>query len=270
MFLTPFTSLTWAYQLHYYLCFRTHRRRLLSADNFTRLTDLINEICERNDYHVLEFHPEPAQILCLLSLRPAHTISRVIQVIKINSSRQLAAPKPVWARGYFASSVGRMHISAVREYLEHQPEHHGYAARWLPPVYRYRAGEPVTLTGTHCEFCLNHHLVLATRRRKGVFSSQIGRRLSEYWLRVAAVRGFAIDQISVVPDHVHLIVRIVPSMSIEECALLLMNNGQHFVGKNYPELLVDAGLDQLWESSAYAGTCGEFTTAFLKAWLKNS
>ena len=85
---------------------------------------------------------------------------------------------------------------------------------------------------------------------------------------MASARGFAIDQISVVPDHVHLIVRIVPSMSIEECALLLMNNGQHFVGKNYPQVLVDVGIDQLWESSAYAGTCGEFTTAFVKAWLR--
>ena len=35
------------------------------------------------------------------------------------------------------------------------------------------------------------------------------------------MRGFAIDPISVVPDHVHLLVRIVPRMSIEECALLL-------------------------------------------------
>ena len=85
---------------------------------------------------------------------------------------------------------------------------------------------------------------------------------------VASARGFAIDQISIVPDHVHLIVRIVPSMSIERCALLLMNNAQYFVWKNYGELLVRVGLDQLWESSAYAGTCGNYTTALVKEWLR--
>ena len=268
MFLTPFTTLTWAYQLHYYLCFRTHRRRPLSADILTRLTDAIHDICERQNSHLLEFHPEPTKILCLLSLRPAHTISKLVQVMKCNSSREIVLPKPVWARGYFASSVGSMRISAVRHYLEHQPEHHGYTARMLPPVYRYRAHEPVTLTAVHCSFSLIHHLVFATRKRRGVFDSRLGQRLSEYWLREAAARGFAIDQISVVPDHVHLIVRIVPSMSIEECALMLMNNGQHFVARFYPQVLVDVGLDQLWESSAYAGTCGEFTTAFVKAWLR--
>ena len=84
------------------------------------------------------------------------------------------------------------------------------------------------------------------------------------------MRAFAIDQISVVPDHVHLLVRIMPRMSIQECALLLMNNGQHFIGKNYPQVLVEAGINQLWEASAYAGTCGELTTALLKAWLSTT
>ncbi|MFN2514247.1 MAG: transposase, partial [Pyrinomonadaceae bacterium] len=78
----------------------------------------------------------------------------------------------------------------------------------------------------------------ATCQRKGVFTSALGKALSDYWLRVAAMRAFAIDQISVIPDHVHLLVRIMPRMSIQECALLLMNNGQHFIGKDYPQVLV--------------------------------
>jgi REP element-mobilizing transposase RayT len=86
-------------------------------------------------------------------------------------------------------------------------------------------------------------------------------------LRVATKYGFAIDQISLVPDHIHLIVRIVPTMSIEQCALALMNNGQHFVAKSYPQRLVEAGINQLWQPSAYAGTCGEYTTGLLQKWL---
>jgi REP-associated tyrosine transposase len=163
-----------------------------------------------------------------------------------------------------------MRIDAVRIYLEQQSKHHGYDSRVLPPVYRYRASEPVVLAAEHAVFDLNHHLVLATCQRKGVFTSTLGKALSDYWLRVATERGFAIDQISVVPDHVHLIVRIIPKMSIEECVLLLMNNGQHFIGKNYPQALVEVGINQLWEASAYAGTCGDLTTAIIKAWLSTS
>jgi REP element-mobilizing transposase RayT len=73
--------------------------------------------------------------------------------------------------------------------------------------------------------------------------------------------------VCIVPDHVHLIVRIVPKMSIEAVALLLMNNGQHFIGTRYPELLVENGMTQLWNRSAYAGTSGEITTALIQKWL---
>ena len=76
------------------------------------------------------------------------------------------------------------------------------------------------------------------------------------------------NQLSIVPDHAHLIVRIVPKMSIEEVALSLLNNGQYFIGKNHPELLVESGIDRLWNSSAYAGTCGEITTALIMKWLE--
>jgi REP element-mobilizing transposase RayT len=111
--------------------------------------------------------------------------------------------------------------------------------------------------------------VFSTKQRKGVFTSVTGEALSRYWLGVAARRQFAIDQISIVPDHVHLIIRIVPKASIEEVTLSLLNNGQYFIGRQYPELLIENGIDQLWNASAYAGTCGEMTTALIMKWLSS-
>jgi REP element-mobilizing transposase RayT len=114
-----------------------------------------------------------------------------------------------------------------------------------------------------------HHLVFSTQQRKGVFGAATGQALIEYWLGVAAKREFALDQVSIVPDHIHTIVRIVPKMSIEQVALTLMNNGQYFIGKQFPELLIQQGMTQLWNPSAYAGTCGEITTALLMKWLRS-
>lgn len=275
MFLTPFSSLTWAYQLHYYLCFRTHRRRshFTGSEASSTLKLITNEICERHDYHLLDQSIYLDQTRCLLSLQPGQAVSKVIQSLKSNSSRECAAAlglsAPVWERGYLARSTGRVRIGAVRRYLERQSEHHGYSGRTLPPVYRYRASKPVLLTAAHAMFELNHHLVFATRYRCGLFTSSVGKALCDYWLRVASKRAFAIDQLTVVPDHVHLMVRTVPKMSIEQCALSLMNNGQHFIGEKYPHLPIESGINQLWEASAYAGTCGEVTTALLKTWLQS-
>jgi len=78
-----------------------------------------------------------------------------------------------------------------------------------------------------------------------------------------------VDQMTTLPDHVHLLVRTMPKMSVETCALALMNNAQHFIGLNYPGALIEQGLDRLWRDAAYVGTCGQMTTALLKAFLSS-
>ena len=123
------------------------------------------------------------------------------------------------------------------------------------------------LSAAHSIFELSHHLVFSTRYRKGFFDSEMGAALTQYWLSVAEKREFAIDQISILPDHIHLIVRTVTKLGIESCALSLMNNGQYFIGKHYPQTLIKAGIDQLWQNSAYAGTCDQVTTAVVKSFL---
>jgi len=49
-----------------------------------------------------------------------------------------------------------------------------------------------------------------------------------------------------------------------------MNNSQYFVAKHFPLTLVEAKIDQLWQPSAYVGTCGELPTALLKAFLRGA
>ena len=61
--------------------------------------------------------------------------------------------------------------------------------------------------------------------------------------------------------------RIVPKLNIEDCVLALMNNGQHWFGKHFPQLLMQAGVSQLWQPSAYVGTSGKVTTALVKSFL---
>ena len=189
MNLTPFSSLTWAYQLHYYLCFRTHRRRpLFSSDpHISSLADLIRQVSANHEYRLLEQNSYPTQLRCLLSLQPAQTVAKAAQILKSNSSCELARAHdlsvPIWAVGYLARSSGAVRTSAVRAYLEKQATHHGYDSRVLPPVYRYRVQQPRELSAQHSAFDLTHHLVFSTQQRKGIFGATTGKALTEYWLR---------------------------------------------------------------------------------------
>jgi len=255
------------------LCFQTHRRKKLFASS-QRLDALLKELSfigERHGYHLLERKGYDNNLRCLFSLRPADSISKTLQTIKTNLARELRSrfelELPVWANGFLAHSVGKTRIDMVKNYLASQAEHHGYASRARSPVFRFVARDRVVLTAAHSVFDLSHHVVLSTQYRKGVFASRAGEGLVGYWNRVAAKNGFAIDSATVVPDHVHLLVRIMPKMSIEDCVLSLMNNGQHWLGKHFPDLLVEAGVSQVWQRSAYAGTTGRVTTALIKSFL---
>jgi len=269
----PFTDLRWAYQLHYYICFRTRWRREAfgEAERETAITRLLAEVCHNHGYHLLQHKIYPDHVRCLLSLKPDQSISVVINKLKSNISREFCSEfgrePPLWATGYLARSIGRVRVQAVKQYLAHQAEHHGYDARTRSPVYRYGSDQPAPLRAAHSVFNLSYHLVFSTPYRRGVFGSTLGGELVGYWLKVARKRGFALDQATVLPDHVHILVRLAPKTSIHDCAVSLMNNSQHWMAKHHKKALMHAEVDSVWKPSAYAGTCGKVTTAMVKAFL---
>ncbi len=66
---------------------------------------------------------------CLISLNPEQSISKVVQLIKGESSfwinrNNLFAGKFEWQDEYFAISVSESKLDAVREYIKNQERHH--------------------------------------------------------------------------------------------------------------------------------------------------
>jgi putative transposase len=64
----------------------------------------------------------------LINLGASHSISKAVQVLKANSSRWMNEHRGrgrfEWQEGYFACSVSRSQIPAVRKYIANQREHH--------------------------------------------------------------------------------------------------------------------------------------------------
>jgi putative transposase len=62
----------------------------------------------------------------LILLPSATSFAKAIQVLKANSSRWLGEHgiSFAWQEGYGAFSVSSSNAASVKEYIEHQPEHH--------------------------------------------------------------------------------------------------------------------------------------------------
>jgi REP element-mobilizing transposase RayT len=102
---------------------------------------------------------------------------------------------------------------------------------------------------------------LATQSRLAVFDEVIGPKLFDYIIAVGKKHQFAVDRISLLPDHMHMIIEGVPKLSVEVYALAIMNNTQYWMTKNYASVLKQTDGWNVWQPSYYAGSVGEFTSA---------
>jgi putative transposase len=123
------------YDLKYHLVFCTkYRYRILTGSIATRTRDLIREICVANYVDIVSGHLSPDHIHLLISVPPNKSFSKIVQYIKGKSSRKLMQEfellrkryygQHMWARGYFAVTVGNVNTEDVQRYIEQQEVHH--------------------------------------------------------------------------------------------------------------------------------------------------
>lgn len=269
----PFKALTAAYQLHFYLCFKTHYLRplLASEAEHSLINRVLDDVCAREQYHLLESQITPDHLRVLLSVKPEQTVSRAVKMLKGNLARQfgLAFPdRKLWARGYFASSSGKVNLDAARKYVEAQADHHGYQGAWTSSLkFRNLDFKSPAFELEHCVCKLTHHVVLVTKSRVSIFDETIAPRLFEYAMTVGKKHGFAVDRVGLLPDHIHLVIEVIPNLSIHDAVLGLLNNTHQWLLKHYSGVLKQTGAWDVWQPSFYAGTVGEYSTAQVKRFL---
>lgn len=78
----------------------------------------------------------------------------------------------------------------------------------------------------------------------------------------------ALEEVSFVPDHVHLAVHIHPSVSPAKSVVALMNAAQELLWTEFAESAIRAGVERLWQPSAYIGSCGDLESAKLAAYVR--
>jgi REP element-mobilizing transposase RayT len=228
--------------------------------------------------HVLEASTNETDVRMLASLLPGETVAACAGKAKGRVSKwlreqlQLRDPQKLLSRGYFAVTAGQSTAEAVDRYLEHQSEHHGYATRAIPPVFVRRfpitSADEQRLSAQHAVTVLQLHVVLSTWRRKGVFGQTEGEAAAEGWRVVQGELGMAVEKVSFVPDHVHLALRIHPSVSPAKMVVELMNAAQKLLWRDFADSVVRAGVERLWQPSAYIGAYGDLESAKISAYVR--
>lgn len=105
------------------------RRRVLYKEPRVHLGEVFRRLAEQKESRVEECHLMPDHVHMMLRIPPKLEVSQVVGYIKGKSAIHLArvyaerkrnfVGQHLWARGYFASTVGR-YEAVIREYIRNQ------------------------------------------------------------------------------------------------------------------------------------------------------
>ena len=109
-----------------------YRFKVLKGAIGKRAKDLIRRICVEQNVEIISGVIAPDHVHILVSIDPNVSISHLVKFLKGKTSHQMQMEFPelrerywgqhLWARGYFAVSVGNVSQRMIQEYIEHHFE----------------------------------------------------------------------------------------------------------------------------------------------------
>lgn len=273
---SPFTGVPCAYHLHYHFCFQTKFNRPRFSDQEARecLTSSLESICDHSKFHLLGHNIEDNKLYCLVSLRSDHIVSAVARTLKSNLAREFnlqipAGDRTLWSIGYYVGSVGKASRESAQRYIDAQGEHHGIRDKRSREIMRWLNPRPPGLSADHVTFDLSYHVVIVTSGRTDIFDEYIAPDFFTTITDLSESKGFYIERLSLLYDHVHALIKITPSLSIRDCVEGMMNHSWRFMMDRYEGVLKNTGAYNVWTQSFYVSTVGQATTAQVKSFLQS-
>ncbi len=106
-----------------------YRKKVLFGQIRTEMGEVFHRLAKQKESLIEEGHLMPDHVHMMISIPPKYAVSQVVGFIKGKSAIHIArmyggrkrnyVGQHFWARGYFASTVGRDE-QVIREYIRHQ------------------------------------------------------------------------------------------------------------------------------------------------------
>lgn len=117
-------------QLHIQFVFAVQYRAALIYHSWNeRLHQYITGIIQKNDHKMLQVNSMPDHIHILIGLKPAQSVSSLIQNVKSESTKwinnnRLTNSRFAWQDGFGAFSYSKSNLPKVIRYIQDQEKHH--------------------------------------------------------------------------------------------------------------------------------------------------
>jgi putative transposase len=125
-------------------------------------------------------------------------------------------------------------------------------------------------SGAHTKHRILYHLVWVPKYRKRVLAGIIAIRLEHLFYEAAKVNRWWIEEVSILPDHVHMLIQTSPKESAAWVVQKLKGGTSRILRKEYPDLEEFLWGDSFWADGYYAESIGVQDYATVKEYIREN
>lgn len=122
-------------------------------------------------------------------------------------------------------------------------------------------------TNPGCVYNVSYHIIWCTKYRRKLLVGEVEERLRSLLMDKATANGWEMSKMEVMPDHVHLFIRVGPADAPAHVVYQLKGFTSHELRKEFPEL--KSKLPTLWTRSYYVETIGHISEKTILKYIED-
>ena len=118
---------------------------------------------------------------------------------------------------------------------------------------------------------LHYHLIWVTKYRNPAFTTpELVQEMKDILNREASLIDVIIEEIEVMPDHIHLLINFKPKYAVTDVVKSLKGHSARVFFKNHPDIKNNKFWGgHIWSHSYYIGTCGKMSKDVVEKYIRN-
>lgn len=123
-------------------------------------------------------------------------------------------------------------------------------------------------SGAHTKHRLKYHLVWIPKFRRRFLKGKIAVRLRELFYHCAQINQWYIEELKIMPDHIHMLVQLKPDFSLAKTVQYFKGGSSRIIKKEFPELEEFLWTDSFWADGYFAETVGIAQEEMIKKYIQ--
>lgn len=116
-------------------------------------------------------------------------------------------------------------------------------------------------------YCCRYHIIFCPKYRRKVLREPIAERFKQIVISMQNEQNFYVLGMEVMPDHVHLLLDIDPTIGVNVVVARIKGKTAHILNREFPELT--RKLPTLWTRSKFIATVGSVSLDVVKKYIED-